>query len=76
MAPFILGRNVTPTKGVNLPAESILASVYMRKKRVDRFAQANSWQQRLGELWLSYLDKVDPAGRAKVLKMENKFSSG
>ena len=38
------------------------------EKKVDPFARAKSWQQSSRMLWLSSLDGVDPARRAKVFK--------
>ena len=49
-------------KRVILPVETTLASVHMRKK-VDPICPS---QQRSPMLWLSRLDPVDPAERAKV----------
>ena len=41
------------------------------KRKVCPFARVKSWQQHSRMLWLSQLDRLDPAGRAKKLIWKN-----
>jgi len=48
------------------PPSRVNFTARLCEKKVDPFARAKSWQQSSRMLWLSRLDGVDPARRAKV----------
>ena len=68
LGPFYMEKSCLGQGRHPLPAESTLASVYMRKKLTLCPSQelASQWQQCSSALWSSRLDQVAQAGRLKV----------